>query len=302
MKRGRTWWVQVCVDGRVIRQSSHSERYEDAKKLRDRLLGQRARGELGGHGARHTINNLLDLYLRDQELKVKPETLKIEKLVVDRHLRPYFGRLNTGKLTSERLLDYRRIRAQEGASPTTCNRELSYLRTALRVASRTTPPTISAGMIPHFPMVNEDAFARTGFVEDSDFEKLLVEMPQYLVPLVVTAYNTGIRRGELLRIDWGQVDFQAGVIRLHRGRTKTGEPRMVPMIGRMREALLRAKAEKDEFWPDCTAVFSRLGQRIRSFKNAWEAACERAGVRICSSMTFAGVARATYPGPACRNV
>jgi integrase len=81
-------------------------------------------------------------------------------------------------------------------------------------------------------------------------------MPGYLVPLAVVGYNTGIRRGELLKIEWEQVDFDGKVIRLYRGATKTGAPRTVPLIGTMQEVLRRAKAERDDLWPGCRWVVS----------------------------------------------
>jgi integrase len=120
-------------------------------------------------------------------------------------------------------------------------------------------------MHPEVPITNEDAFARQGFVEDELFERLRSELPEYLVPLAVVAYNTGIRRGESLKIEWEQVDFASKLVRLYRGATKTGDPRTVPMIGSMEEVLLKAKAERDEFWPDCPWVFSRLGDRLKDF-------------------------------------
>jgi integrase len=104
-----------------------------------------------------------------------------------------------------------------------------------------------------------------------------VELPQYLVPLAVVAYNVGVRRGELLCLEWSQVDFTRGVIRLYCGRTKAGDPRMVPMIGRMRDVLLQAKTRRDDLFPESPWLFSRLGERIRSFTNTWSAACSRAG-------------------------
>ncbi len=51
-----------------------------------------------------------------------------------------------------------------------------------------------------------------------------------------------------MRIQWDQVDFAGGVIRLCRGRTKTGDPRMVPRIGNMDKVLLQAKADRDEYF------------------------------------------------------
>ena len=277
-KRGKVWWIQVCVHGQRIRQSSESEKWEDADRLRNKLLGQKSRGELGGPNARITIDRVLDHYYEDQALHVKPETLKIEKLVVEAHVRPAFGKLRAEKITSVALANYRAKRMQEGASPTTCNRELAYLRTAMRTAASTTPPMLQLASIPKFPIVNEDAFARQGFTEDADFEKVVTALPAYLVPLATVAYNSGVRRGELMRVDWDQVDFDGGVILLYRGRTKTGEPRTVPMIGSMEKVLRVAKAQRDEFYPTCDKVFSRLGEPIKSFKNAWLAAVKRAGL------------------------
>jgi hypothetical protein len=63
------------VDGRIIRQSSKSEKYEVAKKLRDKLLGQRARGELGGRNAKLTIDLILDHFLKALAFRVRKETL-----------------------------------------------------------------------------------------------------------------------------------------------------------------------------------------------------------------------------------
>ena len=120
--------------------------------------------------------------------------------------------------------------------------------------------------------------ARQGFITDEQFEALITELPSYLVPITTVSYNTGIRMGELLRVEWDQVDFSAKLVRLCRGRTKGGLPRTVPMIGTMEEVLLAARKECDEFWPECDHVFQRLGQPLNDFRGAWESACERAGV------------------------
>lgn len=277
-KRGRIWWVQISVDGKVIRQSSHSELYKDAIRLRDKLLGQKARGELGGRSARLTIDGLLDHFLKSLRVRVRPSTLKIQKLVVDANLRPYFGKMKAEKINTERLLAYREQRAKEGVKASTINRELSLLRNCLRTAAHATPPLLPVGSIPRFPITNEDTFARQGFINDQQFMVLRRALPRYLEPLAVVAYNTGIRKGELLRVQWDQVDFDGRIVRLYRGATKTGDPRAVPMIGDMEEVLLKAKKERDELWPSSRWVFSRCGERLTDFRAAWQSACARAGL------------------------
>jgi integrase len=197
---------------------------------------------------------------------------------VNAHIRPYFGKTRAERVTSEQLMEYRIKRQDAGAAPSTVNRELTHLRNALRTAAHDTPPLIPLACIPRFTMVSELGRARQGFLEDDGFAKLIVEMPMYLVPLVTVAYNTGIRQGELLKIQWDQVDFDAQLLRLKSGETKAGPGRSAPFIGIMEDVLVQAKKERDEFWPECKYVFSRLGERIREPKGAWGAAVIRAGM------------------------
>jgi len=45
-------------------------------------------------------------------------------------------------------------------------------------------------------------------------------LPDYLKPLFVTGYCTGVRLGELLEIRWNQVDWEQGFITLHAVRMR----------------------------------------------------------------------------------
>lgn len=74
------------------------------------------------------------------------------------------------------------------------------------------------------------------------------------------------------------MDLEAQLVRLYSGRTKGGKPRTCPFIGDMEDVLLKAKAERDKFWPKCNWVFHRLGQELKDFRGAWDSVCERAGL------------------------
>jgi hypothetical protein len=91
------------------------------------------------------------------------------------------------------LKEYRRKRAGEGRSEATCNRELSILRMALNLGRKCTPRKVTH--IPYFPILAE-ANEREGFLTNNH-EKLRDALPDYLRPLFVAAYCTGVRLGEL---------------------------------------------------------------------------------------------------------
>jgi integrase len=276
-QRGNIWWVKVYVGGKPHRESSKSEKYEDAKRLRDKLLGQKHRGEIsGGKPERVTVGELLDDFLEDAKGHVRANTAYIYSKVTNGHLRRFFGTLRACKVTSETLREYRRLRLGAGRSESTANRELALLRIAYRRAQKDTPPKVI--MVPRFPMVKEEN-VRSGFLSDEQYAVLLRELPEELKPLFAVGYATGIRQGELLAIRWEQVDLAEGLITLEGLKTKNGEGRVVPILaGDMADLLTAAKKERDELWPNSPWVFNRRGEPIKDFRRTWANACKRAGV------------------------
>ena len=60
-------------------------------------------------------------------------------------------------------------------------------------------------------------------MEPAELQKLLLACPAWLRPIVGLAVSTGMRRGELMRIRWKDVDIKSGRILL--SLTKSGKPR-----------------------------------------------------------------------------
>jgi integrase len=242
-KRGRIYWVSVWVHGRPIKRSSRSDKLSDAKNLRDKLLGQKHRGEIsGGDPERVTVGELLTDLMDHAPTNLRPATAYIWSCVIEKNRRPFFAHRQPARLTTEHLKEYRRKRAAEGRSDATANRELSMLRTALHNGRKCTPPKVLS--VPHFPIVPETN-VRKGFLSDEQYAKLRDELPPALKPLFVTGYETGLPLGELKAIKWPQVDFEAGFISLE--ATKNGEPRLVPILdGDMCDLPTAAKKDRDE--------------------------------------------------------
>jgi integrase len=127
-------------------------------------------------------------------------------------------------------------------------------------------------------MVKETT-VRKGFLSDETYAKLRDALEHELKPLFVSAYVTGIRKGELLAIQWPQLNFENSEIGLEPDETKGREGRSVPILdGDMQDLLLSSKKERDESWPDSPWVFNRGGQQIKDFRGGWENACTAAGV------------------------
>ena len=89
----------------------------------------------------------------------------------------------------------------------------------------------------------------------------------------VVGYHVGCRKGELIRMEWPDVDLKAERITLPVGTTKNKEGRTLPIYGEMLEWLKMARDIRDSEHPNCNAVFQRNGKAMKNFRKAWEAAC-----------------------------
>jgi hypothetical protein len=130
-QRGNIWWVQVYVDGKPIIQSSKSDKKSEAVKLRNRLLAKKERGDIcGGKPSTVLVNELLDDVLKSD---IKESTRYIWQKVVEKNIRPFFGKFKAQRLSTDHMDAYREKRKGEGRSDSTVNRELSILRTATTI-------------------------------------------------------------------------------------------------------------------------------------------------------------------------
>jgi integrase len=95
---------------------------------------------------------------------------------------------------------------------------------------------------------------------------------RHLRPLIIAALDTAMRRGELLKLRWHDVDFVGGVITITAMNSKTARARKVAMTPRLREELERLRA----YAPDIPngLVFGITD----TIKQSFASACKAAGI------------------------
>ena len=274
-RRGAIWWVKYFRAGEPFYESSQSREKEDAERLLKQRQGEIATGRFAGLGPeRVRVGELLDDVLEDYRLQKRASTKDAETRI-RLHLRPEFGGIRAADLGTREITRYILKRRDEKAQDATINRELALLRRAYSLAARSEPPKVVRLL--RVPRLAEDN-TRTGFLEHAQYIALRDELPEYAKLIFVIAYHTGIRSGELRKVQWSQIDLSANEIRLSGRQTKNKRPRTAPIYGDMVEWLKLAKEMRDREWPNCPWVFSRRGQRLGDFRKVWAAACSRAGV------------------------
>jgi integrase len=272
IERGKnTWLIRVFVgrDPQTGKRQYYNEMVYGGKKvagdklldaLRDRKDGKLIRGKT-------TIGELLDALHRDYKNNGKSH--EWVNGVVTKHLRPYFGSMQTSKLSFPIIQRYMEQRQAAGATNATINRERALLRRAFKLTHEP---------LPALPSKLKENNVRKGFFEHEDYTALLKTLSAELRPVLTFAYYTGCRKGEILTLQWSQVDLMEQVVRLEAGTTKNDEARMIPLAPDLYEVLKMQKSIRDQKYPTCPWVFFREGEEILDFRGAWEEACKAAGL------------------------
>ena len=76
---------------------------------------------------------------------------------------------------------------------------------------------------------------------------MLAFLPDYLKDITRFAYHTGWRKGEILTLQWR--DIQGDVIRLRPEIAKNKDGRVIIMVGELENIIARRQAERVELCP-----------------------------------------------------
>jgi integrase len=100
------------------------------------------------------------------------------------------------------------------------------------------------------------------FLKETEFKKLLsIISEEWFRDIVLVAALTGMRRGELLNLEWSEIDFERKLILIQSKstfKTKTRRRRTIPMNDTVFNVLRGRSVREDR----CSYIFSLKGKRI----------------------------------------
>lgn len=257
-----------------------AEKYEKTKLIKPVIQdGRKIAGKRSFQSQIYLIKALKDYFGKRNIRQIKPgdlEAFKVERL--NSQVEIEFNRKTkktndkTGKTKTEIVKD-KKFRPRKIAS---VNRELSLLREIFKFAE--TENLIVSNPFSRvrklISLADEKVRDRILSIEE---EKLLLaacdnEVRRHIKPLIIAALDTAARRGELLKLQWKDVDLKTGVITIQATNTKTERTRVIGMTARVKDALAR-------LWDQSPKNPQNLVFGIKGdFKRAWGSALKEVGI------------------------
>jgi integrase len=303
------YWIKYARGGKAYAESSESSRKKDAVALLQSREGDIVHGKpVTPKVGKTTFEEASADLLTDYRTNSKRSLGVVERRIT-KHLTPFFTgyrmtnistdvvrRYILQRQTKDTVLVRKEQRNPETgevtpevrrpASNAEINRELALLKRMFTLA-------IQAGKLlyrPHIPMLKENN-VRTGFFEPDQYRSVLAHLPEEIRVIIQFAYITGWRiKSEVLPLEWRQVDFDAGEVRLDPGTTKNGDGRVFPMTRELRRVLMARHSEYERMKKDGHIVRNvfvrevaegRGGEKkprpITAFTKAWKSAVRAAG-------------------------
>jgi integrase len=264
-KRGKVYWSYIYVDGVRYSQSTGTGNLRQATLIEQRFQEQLnlKRHQIVQVNPQMTFGELAARFLAEGE----PRPWHIDRLKL---LLPYWSETPIGRIHKGMTADHRKRRhAAKAVSDTTINRDLEALRHILFWA--VDEGLLTANPLTRMRLVQERRKPRSVLGLDEE-KQLLAASARHLRPIIMTALDTGMRRGEILNQRWEHVDFSRNLLFVSRSKTAGGEGREIPFTKRVHELLLAERKEEG-------LLFTFKGKPIRIIKTAWKAAVRRAGIR-----------------------
>src|SRR5438552_2905243 len=299
----RSYYARFGRNRRVALGHAGSIEPDEARERCQVVFGNVAHGRHPLHGLGGPDGITLGMFIADTYTTwvhaSRPRTAAdtLEKL--HRHFRTWYPEPLTA-ITVERVEAWKVRRLNEGRNPVTVVRDLYTLSSVLRRAvkagelrenpvRRVDKPRVDRRGKVRFLDQAEESRLRNALME-RDFEMQnrrtcgnnrrqtrhepvlppLTHFGDHLTPAVLLSMNTGLRRGEVVKLRWGSVDFNRRLLTVEGRNAKNRQTRHVPLNDEAVSVLRR--------WREQSGTGARVFDVATGFQTAWEKVLKRARI------------------------
>lgn len=154
-------------------------------------------------------------------------------------LKTYFGNKPLAQITTEDVQEYYNYKITQASAPT-ANRHFTTLNA---IINKVIKLKIYKGDNPCVGVAKQkENPPRNNFLSKAQIKDMLLCIADRSKTLFAFAIYTGMRRGEILRVDWRDIDLGNNIIHIY--ESKSGYKREVPIAPTLKQILLRMNPQQ----------------------------------------------------------
>ncbi len=259
------WWIRYADrNGRIIRESTGTTE----KKLAVAILAKKkVQVAENKHLDVRKVPNTTFYELCGRYWKLDGKHKRMKGLSHMLEIwKKWFGNVPVKELNKQKVVKFLAERMEEKRlSPATRNRHLAHLSSMFNKGKEW-------GLVTDNPAQGikplRENGARTRFLDRGEIQRLLDVASQTFRPILIIALHTGMRKGEILKLRWSEVDFNNSIITIQ--ESKSGKKRMLPMDATVCETLkvLLSRFKKGYVFPSPVGEGKPLYDCRKQFSNA----------------------------------
>lgn len=253
------WWYSFTVHGKRYRASTEVTDKRLAEDIEAKARTDVIRGLHFGAAQDPTLTDAVVHYIKDH-LGRKPRGAEVA-LDLAETAKEMGANRKFSQLTDDVVARFVSRRLSK-LQPATINKRLAFFRAAINFEvdhyGATRPP---ANFRKHFLTLPAP---RDRYLSVEEYDKLLAASPEWLADLIKFSVITGLRQGNVLGLDWKQVDWAAQEITFRiKSKRVGGEVHTLPIVASARVIL-----EKYRF--DAAGGAKTTGSVFMEGKNRWD--------------------------------
>ncbi|NLD36401.1 MAG: tyrosine-type recombinase/integrase [Desulfatiglans sp.] len=254
------------LDGYSIMDARKALSKREVQKSENRILDVKKE-------SKWNFNQLAEWYLSLDSIKGLSSAWRV-KLALGK-FNSVFGDTLVSNIQLEDLENYQAMRKAEELAPATIDQEMGAAKAMVYKAWNN--EKVSGDILRKFKLVKKQLKAGANVKDEvlsvSEAYALIDNCSDFLKPITITAYHTGMRRSEVLGLKRSHLNMREGLIQLKAEDTKNGRPRTIPMN---KELLNLFRKMPVNFQSEYLFLFK--GQPVYDVRASFQAAVKKTGL------------------------
>ena len=284
IQRGKkgSWYVHLQINGKRIRRVIKEARTKrEAERAERRIISELFENRWGDGGQKNFADFVKTSYKPYSIEHKKDSTIMVENSALNM-LTERFGKFRLCDITPEEIEKFKRERVSEVTrrgkrrSKATVNRDISVLSAVFNLAKEF--GELRENPVNHVKYYNDLPIRERILSEDEEVKLFhTIRNDVRFSNQVEILLYTGMRRGEIFKLEWRDIDLEEDFINLRKEITKTNKGRVIPMLSNVKAIFQNLKLETDETSNQYNKVFPGVSSQGVSLSTKFTGICKELG-------------------------